>query len=256
MADGNAVTGGSGTAAPPPGAGNNAGGVPLTIGGREIDLSQFVARVSKTFLCIGPVCLRSGVGFGAGVGCGAGIGRGAALFRIETSAAGGGKSGSGGFSMPYGMMNQVPGGYQIMNVMKTISRKFPGSQAGVGCGVGVGYGFGLGLQYGAAGGGAGGGGGGGMMGGLMSGMGGMGGGMGGGGMGGMGGMGGRAGGTMTGGVGGAGGVSSGTTSAASDERLRKLEKKVEELEGKVDLQLRMKELEERMAGMDKGRRRR
>ena len=136
----------------------------LTIGDKSIDLSRF----QRTFFCIGPVCLRSGVGFGAGVGCGAGIGRGLPLFALDTSSGrAAGANGGTGFTLPTGMMNQIPGGYQIMNVLKTVLRKWPGSKAGAGCGVGVGYGVGIGLQYGAAGGGLGsmmGGAGGGLMG--------------------------------------------------------------------------------------------
>jgi hypothetical protein len=241
---------------------NVSGGIPLTIGGRTIDLSSVISRFSRTFLCIGPICLRSGVGFGAGVGCGAGIGRGAHVFKLQTSPSGGG--GSGGFQMPYQLMQQIPGGYQMINVLKTVLRKFPGSQAGVGCGVGVGYGFGVGLQYGAAGGGGGGERLGGGMGDMMSGM--QGGGMMGGGLGGAGLMGG----SMMGGrgaVGGSTGTSTGSGSAATAvaatvaareaaEKYGKLEKRIAELEDKVGLQLKMKDLEERLSSVEQGGRRR
>jgi hypothetical protein len=258
-------------------------GPSLRIGGRELDLRQLVSRISKTFLCIGPICLRSGIGFGAGIGCGAGIGRGAAVFRVETSPSNG--ASGGGFSLPYQMMNQIPGGYQMVNVLKTVMRKFPGSKTGVGCGVGVGYGFGIGLQYGAAGGGVGGGmmgGMGGMGGGGMSGMGGGGmGGMGGGGLGGMMGPGGGGlmGGSMVGpgssmsGAGGTGqsgphaggigagyahgsGGAAGLTPTVSEERIQKLEKKVADLEDKVGFQLRLKELEQRLSEIETSRKRR
>lgn len=105
-------------------------GFPLTIGGREIKVN--LARFSKTFFCLGPVCLRSGFGPGVGVGCGVGVIRGP-MIPI------GGEAGNIEF------LRQLPGGYQIMNVLKTIMRKFPGSKTGVGCGVGAGLDSDLGL---------------------------------------------------------------------------------------------------------------
>ena len=38
------------------------------------DLSKM--NLQRTFVCVGPLCLRSGVGLMAGVGCGAGLGVG------------------------------------------------------------------------------------------------------------------------------------------------------------------------------------
>lgn len=220
-------------------------GLPLKVGNREIDLHALSQRFSKTFMCIGPICLRSGVGFGAGVGCGAGIGRGAALFKVQTSPAGGS---SGGFTLPYQLMNQIPGGYQMINLLKTIMRKFPGSQTGVGCGIGVGYGVGVGLQYG-SGGSFGSRGGGGLLGGRSGGM-----------------LGGQANAPGSSGVVAGVGARSGTHdatavggstsgSAASNDRINRLEKRVQELEDKIGLQLRLKELEERLSEMEKGKRR-
>ena len=36
------------------------------------DLSKM--NLQRTFVCVGPLCLRSGVGLMAGIGCGAGLG--------------------------------------------------------------------------------------------------------------------------------------------------------------------------------------
>lgn len=218
----------------------------LKFGNREVDLQALTQRFSKTFLCIGPICLRSGVGFGAGIGCGAGIGRGAAVFKVQTSPAGGA---TGGFTLPYQVMNQIPGGYQMIGLLKAIMRKFPGSQTGVGCGVGVGYGVGIGFQYG-SGGSFGGRGGFGTAGGRINGTTGS-------YEGASGNSGGGVGGTGSGGsYGTSGSGGSGTSSQPVDDKIRRLEKRVEDLEEKVGLQLRMKELEERISVIEKGKRRR
>jgi len=108
---------------------------------------------TRTFFCIGPVCLCSGAGLGLGVGCGAGIGKGWMPITASTSAAGGGLGGSGAFaSLPLGsMLGGIPGGYFVLDLLRNVLRKFPGAQPGVGCGVGFGYGIGIGLHYGRAG---------------------------------------------------------------------------------------------------------
>lgn len=230
--------------------GGNLGGPPnatsgsklptLTIGGKKIDISRY----QRTFFCIGPVCLRSGIGFGAGVGCGAGIGKGFPVFKLDTvpgsrGGGGGGGDGGSGFTLPTGIMNQIPGGYQVLNVLKGVLKKWPGSRAGAGCGVGVGYGVGVGLQYGAAGGGFGRG-----LGGRMGGGGGSGGGSGGEGSYGGGVVGGGGKGGKVGGIG-----------KEVDEKIMGLEKRIGELEDKLGMQLKMKELEERIGYMEKKRRR-
>jgi hypothetical protein len=71
----------------------------------------------------------------------------------STSAAGGGLGGSGAFaSLPLGsMLGGIPGGYFVLDLLRNVLRKFPGAQPGVGCGVGFGYGIGIGLHYGRAG---------------------------------------------------------------------------------------------------------
>lgn len=139
----------------PPFQGGGGGGprmpTSFTIAGREFRLDP--AALQRTFFCIGPVCLRSGYGIGLGVGCGAGIGRGFPVFKVSTSP---GDSG-GGPGIPYDMIQRLPGGYQLTQVLRQVLRQFPGATAGVGCGVGAGYGVGIGLQYGSGGRGVGGG---------------------------------------------------------------------------------------------------
>ncbi len=103
-------------------------GFPLKFGDREINLN--LSRFSKTFFCIGPVCLRSGVAPMIGAGCGVGIIRGPML-----------PLGDGKLDF----LRQLPGGYQIMNVLNTILRKFPGAKTGVGCGGGAFFGYGIGF---------------------------------------------------------------------------------------------------------------
>mmetsp|Transcript_20988 Transcript_20988/g.51285 ORF Transcript_20988/g.51285 Transcript_20988/m.51285 type:complete len:208 (-) Transcript_20988:671-1294(-) len=115
-------------------------------GGPQLDLTR-LKKLQRTFLCVGPVCLRSGVGFGLGVGCGAGIGAGWTPFVVQTSA-GGSSAGVGGFQLPAQVMQGLPGGYMVLDLLKKVMRNFPGSKTGAGCGFGVGYGFGVGLQYG------------------------------------------------------------------------------------------------------------
>ncbi|KAA8496216.1 hypothetical protein FVE85_2371 [Porphyridium purpureum] len=131
-----------------------------------------VRKLERTFFCVGPVCLRSGIGLGIGVGCGAGIGSGWAPFVVGAASDSIGGV-SEGFSLPFNVIGQVPGGYQLVNLVKQVMRKFPGSKTGAGCGFGAGYGIGIGLQYGSSRGGSGGrfGGGGGMMSGANVGMG-------------------------------------------------------------------------------------
>lgn len=100
----------------------------MKLGDRDIDLS--LSRFSKTFFCIGPICLRSGVAPMIGAGCGVGIIRGPMI-----------PLGDGKLDF----LRQLPGGYQIMNVLNTILRKFPGAKTGVGCGGGAFFGYGIGF---------------------------------------------------------------------------------------------------------------
>lgn len=113
------------------------------------------AFYSRTFFCIGPICLCSGAGLGFGVGCGAGIGKGWMPVTASTSSAGSGlgMGGSGAFSsLPLGsFLAGIPGGYFVLDLLRNVLRKFPGAQPGVGCGLGFGYGVGIGLHYGRAG---------------------------------------------------------------------------------------------------------
>ena len=108
-----------------------------------------VRSLERTFFCVGPLCLRSGYGLGIGVGCGAGIGTGWAPFVVGGSSDSLGGM-SGGFSLPYNAIGQIPGGYMLVNLIKEVMRKFPGSKTGAGCGFGAGYGVGIGFQYGSA----------------------------------------------------------------------------------------------------------
>lgn len=243
----------------PPAAGGipgapGAGIPPFKIAGREINPQKVVSIFSRTFFCIGPVCLRSGIGPGVGVGCGVGVIKGPMLPL-------GGEAGNIDF------LRQLPGGYQIMNVLRTIMRKFPGSKTGVGCGVGAGFGFGIGLAPAGAGGHMGGMNmgamGGGMLGGGMMSGGMMGGGMTGGGMmggGGVGGVpsgvsGGTSGGARVGGAA-ADGVGSAAATKALEERMDRLEEKLGKLEERVTLSLKVRELEERLSSVEKGGRKR
>lgn len=107
----------------------------------NLDLS----KLERTFFCLGPVCLRSGVGLGLGVGCGAGIGTGWAAFALEPGASGT----IMGFN-PFNLISRLPGGYMLLDVIKNIQKQVPGAKTGAGCGVGLGYGAGIGLQYGPA----------------------------------------------------------------------------------------------------------
>lgn len=224
-------------------AGVGDGGKPGSrMGGRHVDISQITSRLSRTFVCVGPVCLRSGIGPGVGVGCGVGIIKGPMV-----------PLGSEGNGLDF--LRQIPGGYQIMNILRSVMRRFPGSRVGVGCGVGVGFGFGIGLApAGSAGGRLG------MMGGSM------GGGMGMGGMGGLGGGHGSAYGQQ--GYGGYGAaVPSGQTSTsqgqgvpvekvqALEDRVRSIEEKMGQLEDRVNVSLRMRDLEERVSQVEQRKRR-
>eukprot|EP00166_Cyanidium_caldarium_P003291 ctg_3207.g416 len=106
---------------------------------------------ARTFVCVGPVCLASGVGFGLGFGCGAGIGQGWMPVTMSTSAGGGGVGGGGDAlaSLPLGsMLSGIPGGYYVLDLLRNVLRRFPGARPGLGCGVGLGYGVGIGLRYG------------------------------------------------------------------------------------------------------------
>lgn len=202
-------------------------GIPLKFGDREINLN--LSRFSKTFFCIGPVCLRSGVAPMIGAGCGVGIIRGPML-----------PLGDGKLDF----LRQLPGGYQIMNVLNTILRKFPGAKTGVGCGGGAFFGYGIGLTAAGS---------------SMNMMGGM------GGMSGMGGMGGGMGGQQpTAGVqtpvGTNAGVpvqnnlSSNSSVSSSNASIEELERKVKQLEEKVGMQLKLKDLEQRLETLESRRR--
>lgn len=214
------------------GAGMGAGAGGIHMGGKNIDISRVTSRVSRTFFCLGPVCLRSGIGPGVGVGCGVGIIKGPMI-----------PLGSDGNGLDF--LRQIPGGYQIMNVLRSVMRKFPGSRVGVGCGVGVGFGFGIGVAPA------------GSAGGRM--------GMMGGGMGGMGGMGNGQGGYGHSGYGGAGvqgpQATNGQQSVANEKvkalenRMQSVEEKMEQLEERVNVSLRMKDLEERMSQIEQRKRR-
>eukprot|EP00189_Rhodosorus_marinus_P006050 CAMPEP_0113962676 /NCGR_PEP_ID=MMETSP0011_2-20120614/6060_1 /TAXON_ID=101924 /ORGANISM="Rhodosorus marinus" /LENGTH=158 /DNA_ID=CAMNT_0000974581 /DNA_START=243 /DNA_END=715 /DNA_ORIENTATION=- /assembly_acc=CAM_ASM_000156 len=105
----------------------------------KVNLKQF----ERTFLCIGPICLRSGMGVGAGVGCGVGIGKGYGVYKFQP----GSEGTVMGFN-PYNMLGRLPGGYMLLNVLRTVQQQFSGASTGVGCGIGIGYGVGIGLTYG------------------------------------------------------------------------------------------------------------
>eukprot|EP00871_Galdieria_phlegrea_P001126 jgi/Galph1/2013/GphlegSOOS_G668.1 len=111
---------------------------------KDFDLSS----LQKTFFCVGPICLRSGYGLGLGIGCGIGFGRGFALMHFGESS---GTSFGSSSGIPTQFLYGLPFGYYLSGFLQNISKKFPGSSTGIGCGVGLGYGVGIGLQYGSGG---------------------------------------------------------------------------------------------------------
>ena len=117
--------------------------LPPEAGGLRIpDLSALAQP--RTFFCVGPACLRSGVGAGVGVGCGLGMGVG---FGYPVTAQGSSFDSVG--RSPLGqVLSQVPGGYSAIEVLRKMLAQFPNSRVGAGCGVGLGYGAGLGLMWG------------------------------------------------------------------------------------------------------------
>lgn len=156
-------------------------------------------------------------------------------------------------------LRQLPGGYALMNILRTVMRKFPGSRTGVGCGVGAGFGIGIGFAPAGSGG--------------LGSMGAM------GGMGRMSGMSGMSGmGTFRNTAGGqqqgsgqyvpnstnsihpgslnAGGALPNTASSVPESRIKALEDKVQALEDRIGMQLKLKELEQRLSEVEQTKRRR
>jgi hypothetical protein len=101
-------------------------------------------QLERTFVCVGPACLRSGVGLGVGVGCGVGAGMGFGYPVTEK----GSSFDSVGRSPLGQMLAQLPGGYTAIEAVRKVLAQFPNSRIGAGCGVGLGYGAGLGLMWG------------------------------------------------------------------------------------------------------------
>ena len=91
-----------------------------------------VSTLQRTFLCVGPVCLRSGVGLMVGLGCGAGVGVGMG-FPVTAQ---GGSFDSVGRSPLGQLLTQVPGGYTAIDLIRKVLARFPTSRIGVGCGIG------------------------------------------------------------------------------------------------------------------------
>lgn len=91
-----------------------------------------VSTLQRTFLCVGPVCLRSGVGLMVGLGCGAGVGVGMG-FPVTAQ---GGSFDSVGRSPLGQLLTQVPGGYTAIDLIRKVLARFPTSRIGAGCGIG------------------------------------------------------------------------------------------------------------------------
>ena len=112
--------------------------------GRKLLPDLAALQLERTFVCVGPACLRSGVGLGVGIGCGvgAGVGFGYPVTQKGSSFDSVGRS-------PLGqMLAQLPGGYTAIEAVRKVLAQFPNSRIGAGCGVGFGYGAGLGLMWG------------------------------------------------------------------------------------------------------------